>query len=364
MIGVAIIGYGYWGPNLARNFAATDGARVACIAETCEGKRDRARHDHPTAHVVSSDEEAIGWHETDAVIIATPATTHHAIAKAALRAGKHVLVEKPLAATVAQSDDLLEEARRAGRLLMVDHTFPYTDAVRALKRMIDAGDLGRLYYYDSVRVNLGLFQHDVNVIWDLAVHDLAILEYLLDRQPCAVSATGMSHVPGQPENIAFVTLFYEDDLIAHLHVNWLSPVKVRRTLVGGSRRMAVYNDLEVDEKLRVYDSGVTIETDPDNIHAMRVGYRTGDLSVPKLGGTEALSRLARHFVECAAGAAMPRTGAESGRNVVRVLEAADASMDMRGRTVEIDRPVTDGAHPGPLVAEWSTSPPADPRAER
>ncbi len=335
MIGVAVVGYGYWGPNLARNFAVTEGARLTCIAECCEERRDRARHDHPSALVVSSEEEAIEWWETDAVVIATPVTSHYEIAKAALRAGKHVLVEKPFVATSAEADDLIEEARRADRLLMVDHTFPYTDAVRALKRMIDDGELGQLHYYDSVRVNLGLFQHDVNVIWDLAVHDLSILEYLLDRQPCAVSATGMSHVPGQPENIAFVTLFYEDDLIAHLHVNWMSPVKVRRTLVGGSRRMVVYNDLEVDEKLRVYDSGVTLETDPDNIHAMRVGYRTGDLSVPKLGGVEALGRLASHFVECAGGKAEPVTGAESGRNVVRVLEAASVSMEERGRAVEI-----------------------------
>jgi len=336
MIGVAVIGYGYWGPNLARNFDAVAGARLVSIADGDAGRRARAELDFPGCKVVASADDALAVPGVDAAIVATPVSSHRSITLAALAAGKHVLVEKPLAATSDQAAEMIESARLAGRLLMVDHTFPYTDSVRAMKRMLDSGELGRLYYYDSARVNLGLFQHDVNVVWDLAVHDLAILEFLVGRQPSAVSATGMRHIEGQPENIAQLTLYYDDDFFAHVHVNWLSPVKVRRTLLGGSRRMVVYDDLEVDEKLRVYDAGVTLETDPDNIRALRIGYRTGDLSVPRLGGTEALRRLAGHFVACARGDEEPITSAAAGARVVRVLEAADRSMRQRGRCVAVD----------------------------
>jgi predicted dehydrogenase len=222
---------------------------------------------------------------------------------------------------------------------MVDHTFVYTSAVRAMRDLVTSGDLGDVYYYDSVRINLGLFQHDVNVLWDLAVHDLSIMDFVLQRQPSAVSATGLAHVPGEPENIAYMTMFFDGSLIGHVHVNWLAPVKVRRTLLGGSRRMAVFDDLEGSEKLKIYDKGISVNPSPENVYQMLVGYRTGDMRAPKLEISEALSVEAAHFADCVAHSARPMTDGEAGLRVVRLLEAATASMTERGRLVTLDSPV-------------------------
>jgi predicted dehydrogenase len=246
-----------------------------------------------------------------------------------------VLVEKPLAATSDQAEQLIAEANRRNRVLMVDHTFVYTGAVRKIREMVAQGLLGEIYYYDSVRVNLGLFQHDVNVIWDLAVHDLAILDFVLPSRPVAVSATGISHLPGQPENVAYITLFFANNLIAHLHVNWLAPVKVRMTLIGGSDKMIVYDDREPSEKVKVYDRGVTLSAGREEVYELLVSYRSGDMWAPKLDQTEGLQREARHFIECIRNGTNPETDGLAGLRVVKLLEAAEASMRARGKLVEL-----------------------------
>jgi predicted dehydrogenase len=277
------------------------------------------------------------WNDpaVDAVVIATPVQFHFELALAALRAGKHVLVEKPMTSTSEQAARLIEEAAARRLVLMVDHTFVYTGAVRKMRELAEAGELGDIYYYDSVRINLGLFQHDVNVLWDLAVHDLSIMDYVLRRQPAAVSATGLAHVPGRPENIAYMTMFFDGSLIAHVHVNWLSPVKVRRTLLGGSRRMVVFDDLEASEKIKVYDRGISLNPSPENVYQMLIGYRAGDMWAPQLAVTEALSAEAAHFVACVRDGAVPTTDGEAGMHVVRLLEAATESMAHQGRPVPL-----------------------------
>ncbi len=336
MIRIGVIGYGYWGPNLVRNFVAVEGSRVVYVCDRDPSRLKAAVASYPSIVPTTDVEEVLRSPDVDAVAVATPISTHFELARQALAAGKHVLVEKPLADTSERCLRLIEEAERRRILLMVDHTFPYTGAVRKIKELIDGNQLGELFYYDSVRVNLGLFQHDVNVIWDLAVHDLAILDYLLGEIPQAVSATGRSHVADQPENIAYLTLFYADNLIAHTHVSWLAPVKLRQTLIGGSAKMIVYNDLEPSEKIKVYDKGVTLETDLAGIYQMRVGYRTGDMWAPQLDQTEALSRLALHFIRCIEGKDTPITSAEAGLRVVRVMEAATRSMSAGGAQIRVD----------------------------
>jgi predicted dehydrogenase len=257
----------------------------------------------------------------------------------ALRAGKHVMVEKPITVDSDQARRLIEEADRRGLVLAVDHTFIHTGAVRKMRELIGDG-LGDIYYYDSVRVNLGLFQQDVSVIWDLAVHDLAIMDYVLGRQPLAVAATGVSHVPGAPENIAYLTLHFAGNLMAHIHVNWLAPVKIRRTLVGGSNKMIVYDDLEPSEKIKVYDRGITVDSPlamrGDALHQMRVGYRTGDMTAPQLDLSEALGHELREFVSCIETGARPLADGNAGLRVVSILEAASRSLAQRGAVVGID----------------------------
>ncbi len=333
-----MIGYGYWGPNLVRNFYETPGACVAQVSDLRPERLRLVRSRYPSVSVTESHLELIDEPGVDAVVIATPVRTHFELALRALQAGKHVFVEKPLAATTEQVERLIEAAQKADRTLMVDHTFVYTGAVRKIRELVEQGSLGELYYYDSTRVNLGLFQHDVNVIWDLAVHDLSIMDYLMPRPPVAVSATGLSHVPGGTENVAFLTLFFDGRQIAHLHVNWLAPVKVRRTLIGASRKMIVYDDLEHSEKVKVYDKGITLDrqTDPaEKMYEVLVGYRTGDMLAPSLDATEALKVEAAHFVDCVSHGKQPLTDGPAGLRVVQILEAASESMRQRGRPVEL-----------------------------
>jgi predicted dehydrogenase len=337
MLRIGIIGYGYWGPNLVRNFSETKGAQVFCVADKNPQRLDLLHSRYPGVKTMRDDRELLACPDVDAVAIATPVSTHADLAIAALRAGKHVLVEKPMAETSVKCRAMMEEAKRAGRTLMVDHTFPFTGAVRKVKELIETGELGEVYYYDSSRVNLGLFQHDVSVIWDLAVHDLSILDNILPQRPVAVSATGMSHLKGQTEDTAYLTLRFESNTIAHINVNWLAPVKLRQTLIGGSKKMVVYDDLEPTEKVKVYDKGVTLETNPANVYEMKVGYRTGDMWAPKLDGTEALRLLARHFLECVAEGKTPITSAESGCRVVRIMEAATESMAKHGQMIRLDQ---------------------------
>ena len=336
MVGVGIIGYGYWGPNIVRNFAETRGAAVRRVCDLSTSRLALAAARYPAIATGTDAAEIFADPAIDAVAIVTPVSTHFDFAMQALRAGKHVLVSKPLTATSDQARQLIDEAARRKLVLMVDHTFVYTGAVRKIREVVDAGDLGDIYYYDSVRVNLGLFQHDVSVVWDLAVHDLSILDYVLPARPRAVSTTGMSHVAGEPENIAYLTLFFDDALIAHIHVNWLAPVKVRRTLLGGSRKMIVYDDIEPSEKVKVYDRGISVtDQTTEGVYTMLVSYRTGDMWAPRLDLTEALQLEAGHFIRCVEGQDQPTTGGDAGLRVVRIMEAAATSMREQGRPVEL-----------------------------
>jgi len=291
---------------------------------------------YPDIETTTNHRDLIADPRIDAIAIATPVSTHFDLAIQALQAGKHVLVEKPMTATSTQAVQLIEEAERRKLVLMVDHTFVYTGIVRKIHDLISIDELGDIYYYDSVRVNLGLFQHDVNVIWDLAVHDLSILDYLFNSKPSAISATGMSHVPEQPEDIAYLTLFFDNHMIAHIHVNWLAPVKVRRTLIGGSKKMIVYDDLESSEKIKVYDKGITINNSPDSVYKMLVGYRIGDVWSPQFDRREALRTEALHFIDCIEKGEQPVTDGSAGLRVVKIVEAANQSMMNQGSLVKLN----------------------------
>lgn len=335
MIGIGIIGYGYWGPNLARNFSQVSGARVLAVCDQRPERRAQVEQVYPSVKTYSDVREMLSNPAIDAVAVATPVSSHFPLALMALQAGKHVFVEKPFTATVEEGERLVEEAEKRRLTLMVDHTFIYTSAVRKIKELLDNGTLGQLYYYDSVRVNLGLFQSDVNVLWDLAVHDLSIMDFLIDRSPITVAATGMSHVPGRPENLAYLTCYFSNNLIAHFHVNWMSPVKMRQTLVGGSEKMILYDDIEMSEKIKVYDKGIIVSQAEDAVYQRHVGYRTGDMWAPRLDNIEALQVEAEHFIECIGSGKQPLSSGQAGLRVVRILEAASRSMAQRGQPVEI-----------------------------
>ena len=341
MINIGVIGYGYWGPNLVRNFAELNGANMAAVADLDPKKLEIVKRRYPSARVTTQFQELLDDPSIHAIAIATPVSTHFPLAMAALKAGKHVWLEKPMTETVEQASQLVDEAAKRKLVLLVDHTFVYTGAVRKMGEVIRNGDLGQIHYYDSVRVNLGLFQRDVSVISDLAVHDFAILDYLLSEHPVALSASGTNHFPGTPENLAFITLFYESGIIAHCNVSWLAPVKVRQILLGGSKKMIVYDDLEPSEKVKIYDKGVSFTDDPEQIQEMRVGYRTGDMWAPKLAGTEALRVEGEHFVECIQTGNTPQTDGSFGVRVVELIEAATSSMRGRGETVYVRRDPND-----------------------
>lgn len=337
MIGIGVIGYGYWGPNLVRNFMEVPGCRVAMVSDLRPERLALVQQRYPGIRVTADYHDLISDPAIDAIAIATPVDTHFGLALEALRSGKHVLVEKPLADTSDHCLQLIEEAAGRNKVLMVDHTFVYTGAVQKIRELVEVDGLGDLYYYDSVRINLGLFHNDVNVIWDLAVHDLSIMDFVLSSRPVAVSATGIRHVKEQPENIAYLTLFFDNFLIAHLHVNWLAPVKIRRTLLGGSQKMVVYDDLEFSEKVKVYDKGITVNNTPDSLYQVLVGYRTGDMWAPQLSTTEALLLEAQHFISCIEKGERPVTDGQAGLRVVRILEVATQSMAQRGRPIDLIR---------------------------
>jgi predicted dehydrogenase len=336
---IGVIGYGYWGPNLVRNFSETASGTVAAVADLDAKKLAQLNKRYPAVRTSTDFQEVLRDPTIDAVAIATPVSTHFELGMAALKAGKHVWLEKPMTETSLQARKLVDEARRREKVLFVDHTFVYTGAVRKMAEIIRSGDLGRVYYYDSVRVNLGLFQRDVSVISDLAVHDFSILDFLLGEHPTAVSASGTNHFPGTPENLAYITLFYKSGTIAHTNVSWLAPVKVRQILVGGSKKMITYDDLEPSEKVKIYDKGISFTDDPKQIQEMRVGYRTGDMWAPKLDGAEALSIACEHFIECIEKRQRPQTDGELGLRVVELIEAATSSMRGRGETVYLHQPL-------------------------
>jgi len=336
MIRVGVIGYGYWGPNLVRNFMAAPGSAVVAVCDRLEQRLVPLKKLYPGLKTYSDANELINDTSVDVVVISTPVSSHFDLALAALNAGKHVLVEKPLAADSRAAERLIDVAARQSLVLMVDHTFVYTDAVRKIRELIAGGELGQIFYYDAVRVNLGLFQHDVNVIWDLAIHDLSIMDYVLPVKPVAISATGISHVPGQPENVAYITLFFAGAQIGHVHVNWLTPVKVRHTLIGGSEKMILYDDLEPSEKLKVYDKGITVTAGPEAVYKLLVSYRSGDMWAPRLDNTEALQTEALHFIDCVEKGGQPETDGLAGLRMVSMIEAAERSLHRRGELVELN----------------------------
>jgi predicted dehydrogenase len=340
MITIGVVGCGYWGPNLIRNFAENERAQLRWICDTDEKRLGAIGRRYPAARTAADYAQLLADPELSAVVVATPVATHYAFARAALEAGKHVLIEKPFTTNSREARELVALAERRGLTLMVDHTFVYTGAVRRIKEIVESGELGELLYFDSVRINLGLFQRDINVVWDLAPHDLSIMDYLVARDAVALTATGSSHIEAGIENIAYVMLRFKDSFIAHFHFNWLSPVKIRRTLIAGSRKMIVYDDIEPTEKVRVYDKGVTtnrIESDSDKEAAYQtlVSYRTGDVWVPKLDSTEALTHVAAEFLDAIAERRAPLTDGAAGLRVVRLLEAAQESINQGGKLIEL-----------------------------
>ena len=353
MLKLGVFGYGYWGPNIVRNFSSQAGCRVVAICDKNPKAMAQVSSRHPGVRTTSNGDEVLSSPAIDAVAIVTPVSTHYDLARKALENDKHVFVEKPFAATSAQAEELIELADRKNLQIMVDHTFLFSGAVRKIKELLDGGVLGPLYYYDSTRVNLGLFQHDVNVIWDLAPHDLSIIDYLIGLEPEFVVATGGAHLNGLAD-VAYITLCFPNNIIAHLNVNWLSPVKMRTTLVGGERKMLVWNDLEPSEKIKVYDKGIEVTNNHDEsrqrlktlveskvfevgagpaIYDLLVSYRSGDMWAPRLDQTEALQLETRYFLDCVASGEKPLNDGRAGLRVVRMLEAADESLKRRREIV-------------------------------
>jgi predicted dehydrogenase len=328
-----VIGYGYWGPNIVRNLIGLEGAQVRGIAEISPAGRARAEKAYPGMHVTASAAELIASPDIDAIAVISPVWTHYELTKSALENGKHVFVEKPFTSTSAQGEELVNLAAQKNLKIMVDHTFLFTGAVKRIAQLVDEGALGNLYYYDSTRVNLGLFQHDINVLWDLAPHDLSIMDYLIKGSPEAVVATGQGHLNGH-EDVAYMTVYFPGKVIAHINVNWLSPVKVRTTLIGGEKRMLVWNDLEADEKVKIYDKGVDI-TSREGVYQMLVSYRSGDMWAPQLEQVEALRQEMAYFVDCVTTGQEPFNNGAAGLRVVRMLEAASESLKKRGALVQL-----------------------------
>lgn len=329
---IGVIGYGYWGPNVVRNFHTLDNSEVLLVADRSPKCEARLKKTFPSIGFTTDENDILTSPQIDVVAVVTPVWTHYELAKRALENGKHVFVEKPFTYSVEQAEELIELADRKNLKIMVDHTFLFTGAVKKIKELVDKRELGDLYYYDSLRVNLGLFQHDVNVIWDLAPHDLSIMDYVIGDQPEAVVATGEKHLNGV-EDVAFITVYYPKRVIAHVNVNWLSPVKVRTTLIGGEKKMLVWNDLEADEKIRIYDKGVSMSTNPANLHQLLVSYRSGDMWAPQVEQVEALRAETSYFVKCIEENKNPFNDGQAGLRVVRILEAANQSIRSRGEAV-------------------------------
>ena len=333
MINFGVIGYGYWGPNVVRNLNNLDGVRVLAIADKSLPARNRALKANPGIRVIDDARELISDANIDCIAIITPVWTHFELAKAALNSGKHVFVEKPFTSSCDQAALLIDLAASKNLVVMVDHTFLFTAAVRKIKQLVEDGVLGKLYYYDSMRVNLGLFQHDINVLWDLAPHDLAIIDHLIGDTPEEIVATGQEHL-NDHEDVAFMTLYFPNSVIAHVNVNWLSPVKVRTTLIGGAKKMLVWNDLEADEKIRIYDKGVKVEG-AEGVYNLLVNYRSGDMWAPHLDQVEALHMELAYLVECIATNEVPFNDGNAGLRIVKMLEAADQSLRKRGAAVQV-----------------------------
>lgn len=333
MIKIGVIGYGYWGPNIVRNFNLVEGASVAAVCDKNPAALSRVKKNYPGIMTTTESREIVSSPDIDVVTVITPVSTHYELAKAALLNDKHVFVEKPFTSTAAQAEELIDIAESKNLLIMVDHTFLFTSAVRKIKEIIDEGVLGDLYYYDSTRVNLGLFQHDVNVVWDLSPHDFSIMDYLIKEKPVGVAASGRAHINSK-EDIAYIMVYFPNSIIAHFNVNWLSPVKLRTTLIGGEKKMLVWNDLDSDEKIKVYDRGVDVTT-KEGLYDLLVNYRSGDMWAPKVDQTEALRLETEYFLNCIKRAEKPFNDGEAGLRVVRMLEACDESLSNDGKMVAI-----------------------------
>ena len=331
MIRFGVIGYGYWGPNIVRNLRAIDPGCVVAVCDKSNAALGRAKKAYPDIRVTTDVSELLESPDIDAIAVITPVWTHFELAERALRNGKHVFVEKPFTATAWQAEALIELAARKRLTIMVDHTFLFTGAVKKIRQLVDEHALGKLYYYDSTRVNLGLFQHDIDVLWDLAPHDLSIVDYIIGQQPDAIVATGTAHFNGLTD-VAHLTAYYPDNTIVHINVNWLSPVKVRTTLIGGENKMLVWNDLEMDEKIKVYDRGVQM-TSQAGVYESLVSYRSGDVWSPKIELTEALKEELSYFIACVEHEETPFNDGLAGLRVVRILEAADQSLKLKGEAV-------------------------------
>ena len=332
MIRFGVVGYGYWGPNIVRNLQGMSNVDITAVCDQSSAARKRVHKNHLQIYVTSDAAEIMSSTEIDAVAVVTPVWTHFELAKAALQNGKHVFVEKPFTSNVHQAEELIDLATQKNLKIMVDHTFLFTGAVKKIKQILQEGMLGKMYYYDSTRVNLGLFQHDINVVWDLAPHDLSILDHVIESNPEALVATGQKHLNGL-EDIAFITLYFPDSVIAHVNVNWLSPVKVRTTLIGGEKKMLVWNDLEADEKIRIYDKGVDMNTNEEGVYKLLVSYRSGDMWAPHLEQAEALRHELTYFVRCIEDGANPFNDGAAGLRIVRMLEASSKSLRKRGALV-------------------------------
>ena len=332
MIRMGVIGYGYWGPNIVRNLHNLEGSRVVALCDNDTSALRRAKQAFPSIDVTANSAEFLRSAQIDAVAVVTPVWTHFELAKTALLNGKHVFVEKPFTSTPEQAEELIELAETKSLKIMVDHTFLFTGAVRKMRQLVDEGVLGNLYYYDAMRVNLGLFQHDVSVLWDLACHDLSIMDYLIQETPEAVVATGEKHLNGHVD-VAFLTVYFPGKVIAHINVSWLSPVKVRTTLIGGEKKMLVWNDLAPDEQIKVYDKGVQMGHGK-GLYDLLVSYRSGDMWAPKIEQTEALKTELSYFIDCVSNNKTPHNDGEAGLRIVRILTSADQSLRERGRRIE------------------------------
>ncbi len=331
-----VIGLGYWGPNLVRNFNCVVGRNLRVCCDLDAARTQTITRNYPNLAVTGDAEEVLRDPSIDAVAIATPVHSHYPLAKAALEAGKHVLVEKPFTSNVEHAEELIELAHRKGRVLMVDHTFLYSSPVQRIKEIVDAGDLGDFMYIDSVRINLGLFQPDVNVVWDLAPHDLSIVDYLVGRLPRSLSAFGAAHAGNGIESVAYLNLDFGDGLIASFHVNWLSPIKIRHTMLGGTKKTLVYNDLDPVEKIKVYDSGITLRAnDLEGRRRLQVDYRMGDVWSPHISNREPLSAMVSHFVDCVENGRTPMTDGQAGLRIVRILDAAQRSIKAQGGRITL-----------------------------
>ncbi len=334
MLEIGVIGYGYWGPNIVRNFDSLDGVKVTSVCDKDPGALNRAGKAGHNLGLFTDYRDITGSKDVDAVAIVTSVSSHFKIAKDALENGKHIFVEKPFTATADEAKELIDLASKKNLKIMVDHTFLFTAAVRKIKEIVGSNMLGELYYYDSTRLNLGLFQHDVNVIWDLAPHDFSIMDFVIKEKPVAIVATGMKHFKRGTENMAYITVYFKSNMIAHFNVNWLSPVKIRTTLIGGRKKMLVWNDLETDEKIKIYDKGVKVES-AEGVYKLLVEYRSGDMWAPRIEHTEALRLESKYCIDCIKSDKTPVNDGRAGLRIVKMLEASDRSLKSKGRLIKL-----------------------------